>query len=226
MLLSKLAYECVKNVNYLADQSFNYESFRKGEFDTDMDYATNINNVFAPLNEAISRLNDLDRIAYRVVKVSQSKLVDMCLPFADVGTQVKEIIHIVQIKGDNNYRTIEYRNFGANKVQIISSLIEGKDLIVEYKVDIPYFVYDDVHLSMLDGVVIEDKDVDIKEEYGISISASSYIIEYVKGVLSEPIAPDLANMHITRAEQYFAGLKPIVSMFHQNVVENKYKIGD
>ena len=56
MLLSKLVYLSVKNVLYLADSSFTYEAFLEGDFNNDSDYATNINNVFSPLNQALAQI--------------------------------------------------------------------------------------------------------------------------------------------------------------------------
>ncbi len=52
----------------------------------------------------------------------------------------------------------------------------------------------------------------------------SYIIEYAAGRLLEPIAPELANMHITRSEQYFDDLEEQQTPFSQNKITTKYRI--
>jgi len=40
----------------------------------------------------------------------------------------------------------------------------------------------------------------------------------------EPIAPELANLHLTRAEQYFNDLDTRQTSFHQKQVTRKYRI--
>ena len=67
MKLSELVYECVKNVKYLDDPNFTYESFMLGDYDNDMDYSNSINNVFTPLNTAIHRLSDRRKIKNEIV---------------------------------------------------------------------------------------------------------------------------------------------------------------
>ena len=54
----------------------------------------------------------------------------------------------------------------------------------------------------------------------------NYIMEYVMGKLTEQISPEIANMHITRAEQYFNGLKPNNSNLTQHSVKSVYKVGE
>jgi len=226
MLLSKLVYLSVKNVLYLADSSFTYEAFLEGDFNNDSDYATNINNVFSPLNQAIARLNDLERIPYKVDSISYRDIVSNVLDYSKLSSSASEIINVVQhYKGE--YRNLAFRQFGVNKILITDYFVESSEypILVEYKQELPYFGITDIQeVELVNGEVLDDN-IDLKVAYGISESASNYVMEYVQGRLLEPIAPDLANMHISRAEQYFAGLKANVSMFHQDQVENIYKIG-
>ena len=72
MNLSKLVYLSIKNAIYYDDASFSFDNFKKDLFNGDPDYATNINNVFLPLNEAIARLSDLERIPYKTIEISQN----------------------------------------------------------------------------------------------------------------------------------------------------------
>ena len=64
MLLSQLVFQAVKNVKYIDDTDFNVDDFRIGTYiiNRDLDYINSINNVFAPLNEAIHRLSDRGKI--------------------------------------------------------------------------------------------------------------------------------------------------------------------
>ena len=226
MLLSKLVYLSVKNVIYLSDKSFTYDTFLSGDFDNDSDYAININNVFSPLNEAISRLNELDKIPYQVESVKASQIIDGMLDLSLLSKKVNSIVHIVQIY-NSTYRTLPFRKRGANQVFILGYIDKSRDVYVEYKEDIPSFDYSDIQkIAIGNNSEVIENNIDLKSEYGISESASNYIMEYVQGKLSEPIAPELANLHITRSEQYMSDLESANSSFHQRVVENVYRIGD
>jgi hypothetical protein len=84
-------------------------------------------------------------------------------------------------------------------------------IFIEYKEDIKSF-------SELD-------DEDLKE-YGITDSMCNYIIEYVSGRLLEPISAELSNMHISRAESYFANIKPVEQAFPQKTVVRIFGVGE
>ena len=77
-----------------------------------------------------------------------------------------------------------------------------------------------------DPTKLSEEQKNILKEYGITDSMCNYIIEYVKGKLFEQENPDVANMHITRAEQYFNNIKPSTSAFSQQVVRTVYGVGD
>lgn len=233
MLLSKLVYLCIKNVIYLNDSSFNYEAFLGGNFDSDPDYDTNINNVFSPLNEAIARLSDLERIPYKVEQVKLKKdtryvetdnLTQETEENDKISINVKEVHAIGQFVQDKP-KIIEFKQVG-NKVFIVGDINSYLPIYIEYKEDIPHFSRDDIPEQYYSTEnELDDDDVDLKE-YGISDSMCNYIIEYVQGKLEEQIEPSLANMHITRAETYFNNIRTIRPLFLQRVVENKYKIGE
>ena len=225
MLLSKLVFLAVKNVVYLDDNSFNYEDFIKGNFDNDIDYAANINNVFSPLNEAISRLSDLERIPYIVTEATVNS--DLTINLTSFGNQVKEVKNVAVIGTDGSYRKLAHRMFGKDKVRIVSPFTTFNNKVyIEYKENIPSFSIIDIEpLQIVDGVV-NDNNIDLYLAYGITNSMCDFIMEYVQGKLLEPIAPELANAHITRAEAYFSNINPTQSSFPQQVVEKKYEIGD
>ena len=93
MKLSKLVYLSIKNAIYYDDASFSFDNFKKDLFNGSPDYAMNINNVYLPLNEAISRLSDLERIPYKVIKVNQitDGVVDLkqIAIYVQLGTQLR-----------------------------------------------------------------------------------------------------------------------------------------
>lgn len=267
MLLSKLVFLSVKNVIYLDDTSFNYEGFINGDFDNDVDYATNINNVFSPLNEAIGRLSDLERIPYIVEEVfsetyyqiwqykeyyfypgiyktreeAEKAIADNNYTFAMVKERkqrsneniidlsklsraVRRVINVGAVNSSGDYRKLGHVMFGKNKVRITSPISSFEEIFIEYKENIPSFSRMDIVPLEEDGIV--DNNIDLFEEYGIDEQMSNYIMEYVQGKLLEPLAPELANMHITRAEAYFNNIGTVQSSFPQASTEHKYRIGE
>lgn len=290
MLLSKLVYLCIKNVVYLNDASFNYKDFVNGEFDNDIDYSMSINNVFSPLNEAISRLSDLNRIPFIIEKVitiekvtylkrkyfrpnigvskvyqpigtenvdvsfnevkdtlyingvlnseypvivlyddgvisnfttdkfTVSKTEEKEIDLNQFSTIVKEVIGVAQ-----NNKSLIFKQKYIDSIAILSPIISSEPIYVEYKEDIKTFNRDDICPIEEDEV---DNNIDLRERYGISESACSFIMEYVQGKLLEPMAPELSNLHITRAENYFSNLQPAKSFTSQNVTYKKYVIGE
>ena len=117
MLLSKLVYLAIKNITYFDDMAFTYEAFLQGKYNQDSDYATNINNIFTPINEAISRLSDLERIPYRVESVNVSLIENNILLFNKLNHNVKQVISVAQVYG-SNYRPLEWRVFGGDAIKI------------------------------------------------------------------------------------------------------------
>ena len=225
MELSKLVFLSVKNVIYLNDPAFNYVDFIKGDFNNNLDYATNINNVFSPLNEAISRLSDLERIPYIVEEVEVSN--DCTVDLRQCEKKIRQVVGLAQVGDDGSYRKLAFRQFGKDKIRIVSNFSTFKNrFYIEYKENIPTFS----NLNLMEVTYDENSDlvdnnIDLFEEYGIDEAMSNYIIEYVQGRLLEPLAPELANMHITRAEAYFNNLDIAKKSFPQQSVEKKYRVG-
>ena len=215
MKLSKLVYQCIKNVVYSDDTSFSYAEFLKGTFNNSADYATNINNVFAPLNEAIARLSDLERIPYRV---EACNVVDNIIDLNYCIYPVKEVISVAQ-RVYVRFIKLDHKPFGLDKVYVNDCPPYGYTYI-EYKEDIPMF--DETYYSY----AANDEDVVDLKNYGITDSMCNYIIEYVMGKLYEPISAEVANMHITRAEQYFVNIKPTTSAFAQQTVKTVFMVGE
>ena len=222
MLLSKLVFLCVKNVIYLNDTSFNYPGFCSGDFDNNIDYVTNINNVFSPLNEAIARLQDLDKIPYVVEEIAPSE--DRTIDLSLLEKQPRQIIGVAVVDTYGNYRKLAFTMFGKDKIRIKSpySSFETK-IYVEFKEEIETFSKLDILPLEEDGT---DNNIDLFKKYGIDEAMSNYIMEYVQGKLLEPIAPELANMHITRSESYFNNLRTAIKSFPQSRVELLYTMDD
>lgn len=209
MLLSKLVYYIVKNVKYLEDLGFIYESFKVGDFDNDLDYINSINNVFTPLNEAIHRLSDRNKIPNITMQVNA---VNGVVDFSKIDKKIKKIISVFTLYKDK-YLCCPFKYLGQYKI-----LVNSKTpwVYIEFKEDIKNFEKIDFNYKdkeEYDGT----NDIDLSE-YGINETMISYIIEYCQGKLMETIAPEIANMHITRSEQYFNDLEDFSRNFHQEQI--------
>ena len=220
MQLSKLVYEVVKNVKYLEDTGFTYEAFVRGEYDNDLDYKNSINNAFSPINEAIHRLSDRNKIKHKIELIGKANNNGII----DLGTLAYDINKIINVFSllNGDYVHVEFREFGKDKLLVTSN--SDNELYLEYIQDICHFSKDDIYFFTDNNNIIEKKDVDLKKDYGITETMCSYIIEYAAGRLLEPIAPELANMHITRSEQYFDDLEEQQTPFSQNKITKKYRI--
>lgn len=212
MKLSELTYQVVKNVIYLEDAGFTYRAFVNGDYNDDQDYSNSINNAMTPINEAIHRLSDRNKIAYQVASLGYVN--DGLVDISRIGVKIKKIKALFYMQG-SEYLRVGYREFGTGFI-LVQKVIHAP-LYIQFIEDIP-------HLSIKTGDEYdEDADIDLSTK-GITETMCDYIIEYAQGKLQEQIAPELANMHITRAEQYFADLEEQQTYFSQEVVERKYGI--
>lgn len=215
MTLSELAYHVVKNVKYYEDSSFTLQSFRAGDFDADPDYANSINNALAPINEAIHRLSDRNKLPCRVATLGEQK--DLLADISSIGS-VKRVRNAF-FMDRRGYVRVGFREI--NKTQLLLNEVRNGNFCIEYWVDVP-----NLKKEWMDqlGNYDQEHDVDLSQ-YGINETMCGYIVEYAQGKLLEPDAPEIANLHVTRAEQYFDDLEEPSTPFSQSVVGNKYRMG-
>ncbi len=225
MKLSKLVYLCVKNVILYDDESFSYDGFIKGKFNGNPDYATSINNVFSAINQAISRLSDLERLPYRVEEIT---LEDYAFNISDLEHNLKEIVAIAYIDSNKNITPLTFEILG-NQV-IVKGVVSNAKVHVEYKEDIFFIQGESYYYEYTVNELGEDTSITLKDielrDLGINDQMCNAIVEYAKGVLNEGVETALANMHITRAEQYFVNINPVRSGLSQTVVVKKWGVND
>lgn len=218
MKLSELVYLTVKEVKRLQDNEFLYEAFRRGDFDSEIDYIDSINNAFNPINRAIHRLSDRHKIPFKTVVLNTTQNI-VSLP-----QDVKSVVNVVYLRHDGNYVNVPYRNLNGKEIQILGNMKDGAAFLVEYIEDIPNFKRSDYYYEEdKNGKLIEDKCFDIElADYGIDETMCSYIEEYAMGYLFELIDPQIAVFHKNTAEQYFNDLDNLTTTFNQNLVYKKY----
>ncbi len=214
MTLSELAYHVVKNVKYYEDPGFTLASFRAGDFDADPDYANSINNALAPINEAIHRLSDRNKLQCRVATLGEQLAL-----LADISSvpMVKRVRNAFFMTAAG-YERVGFREL--NRGQLLLDSLKSGTFCIEYWVDVP-----NLQKQWSDnlGNYIAANDPDLSQ-FGVNETMCGYVVEYAQGKLLEPIAPELANMHVTRAEQYFDDLEEPSTPFNQPVVERKFGI--
>ena len=210
MLLSEIDYEIIKSVSFSEDLGFNIHSFRENEYTKDPEYINAINNVWTPLNMAIHRLSDRRKIP---TKIAQLTLNGNIANYGELN--VKSIVSIFYLK-NNDYDRVDYRNFGDN--QLLINNIQKYPLYIEYYEDIKNFSSHDINYDEF-----ETRDIDLKK-YGINDTMCSYVIEYSKGKLLELLDPNLANWHLSDAEQYMQDLEDQKSFFSQKKVSTTFKV--
>lgn len=233
MKLSELVYLSVKNAIYYDDFSFTREEFLNRTFDNSPDYATNINNVFTPINEAIARLSDLERIPYQVEECEVSNRIINLNNLTNEKNEkneerkkiVKEVINVAEVNSYGAYQKLSHRPFGIGKVIVLDYFNSFNKIYIEYKEDIPAFNIDHIPFKDFRDNLVDSNDYELRE-FGITDSMCNYIIEYASGRLLEQVSADLSNMHITRAEQYFANIKPVTQAFAQQTVSRVYGVGE
>ena len=125
MKVSDLFYRAVKNVYKIADSSFTLSAFRSGDFDRnaeDPDYFATINSISLPINEAVARLSNLDRIPWRTASIEKIGYADtqyvkngtLRLPISEFreiyfgGYDVKDVKSVYVGNERGNYETLYF----------------------------------------------------------------------------------------------------------------------
>lgn len=224
MLLSRLVYNAIKSVKYLDDKNFTYDGFKKGDFDDDVDYSSEINNVYDSLNRVIHELSDAHKIPFKVAKVYKGE--DNLVPINGYGLSIKTIVNIFYLDKDiGDYVKLEHRNVGTEKLFILGECPD--ELYIEYIEDIPNFDEDSYkYASSLEeeqDVEFEEYDVDLKN-YGINETMCSYIELYVKGALFMDISPDQGVYMQNEAKRQISNLDEYQTTFAQKKIKKVFGI--
>jgi hypothetical protein len=220
MLLDKLAYLAIKSVYKLDDDSFTLTSLLTKDAKANSDYSVQVNNVFIPLNEAIQRLSNLDKIPWKVEDVGVVSLDSASIKLSILSKKCDRIVSVYQLLNNRYVETISWKLLG-DSILLFGDWDPSLDVYVQYRQQIPYFSESDLVALADDGT---DSNIDLSEVYGISENMCAYIIEYITGSLMEQDSPSLANLHLSRAEQYFANLDSMNTEVIQSKVEVVHRI--
>lgn len=216
MKLSRLIFECVKDSINIPNFNFDEFSFLAGDFNTSKDYSSQISGVFDSVNLALARLYDSNKISYATE--------EMTIESNNFKFDKGEIVNIV-VPYKSSYRRLEFRTleFGT-RIKIFETKMP-LNILVEFKKRIPHFTEIDLKSIVLDEenkIIVQDNNIELLE-YGITDYMCAYIKSFVKGQLMEYLAPDLANMHNNRAEQYFQNIQKASTAFTQNQVRTSFR---
>lgn len=215
MKISRLLFECVKDSINIPNTNFNEYSFLNGDFNNSKDYVNQISGALSAINLALSRLQDSNKIPYSTKVVNPTAKV--------INFEDGDIINIVQVYSDT-YKRIPFRTMTNGKDYMLLCNDLPNSLLIEYRATIPHFTEEHIMGITIDeeSNTVIDKNLDLRY-YGVSDIMCDYVKEFVKGQLNEFIAPDLANLHNNRAEQYFQNLKSYTTSFTQTNVSNKHR---
>lgn len=214
MRLSKLAFECVKNtINLPTNKNLNYISFIRGEYDNIRDYTLQIGGVFTALNLAIARLVTNNKIAFLTDKI----IIEPRRLYQIIKFEKGQILNVVFLKNDG-YDRIEFRNINATEYMVSAAINKETEAIVEYRPNLPFFTLEDIQTTS--DTELNENDVELID-FGVTDLMCNYLIEFVKGQLLETMDANLASLHISRAEQYFAQMPTYSTSFYQQKIRNK-----
>lgn len=220
MKLSELVFQVVKNVKYLEDPNFDYKAFLLDleTYQNDQDYANSINNAYTPINEAIHRLSDRNKIAFVCQPLGKQK--GGVVRYLIEDHPVKKIKAVFYMRG-NDFVNVPYREMGKGQIFIMCD--EEHEYYLQYIEDIKNFTANDYRYEQDEFTPVEIFDKDLSD-YGINEDMCSYIIEYASAKLKMTIAPEIANVELNRAEQHFEDLEEHQTMFAQQRVSKKFSI--
>jgi hypothetical protein len=220
MLLDKLVYLAIRSVYKLDDDSFTLKSLLSKDAVANSDYSMQVSNVFIPLNEAIQRLSNLDKIPWKVEDVGTVALDVASIKLSKLSNKYDRIVSVYQLLNNRYVETISWKVLG-DSILLFGDWDPSLDVYVQYRQQIPNFSDSDLVELADDGT---DSNIDLNDVYGISENMCAYIIEYVTGSLLEQDSPSLANLHLSRAEQYFANLDSMNTEVIQSKVEAVHRI--
>lgn len=216
MKLSELVYEIVRDSISLPNNNFGYASFVNGDYSDKKDYRLQIAQVFNALNLGLSRLYSYDKIPYFIEETQYN---NEPIIFEKNKGEIKNVVRL----SSNKFEKIRFKILNvANSQKIILLGCNNSKIYIEYKKLIPQFNTNDLRKIELDKdnlLIVSDTNIDLLEEYNITNEMCNYLKEFAKSIILENIAPELANNHNIRAEQYLNGIENVYSEFAQTEIK-------
>jgi hypothetical protein len=197
MLLSQLKYHIIKKVLGVSESDFTYKSYLNNNFRDDYRVKELENSVILPINEAIARLNDLQKITNQVFKLTAIDSV-VVLPL-----DVKEVIAVQNYNGEQ----YEFIKEGLDKIRLVNAP-HLERLLVELSIDT--FLENDQNEKEL-------------RTLGITNQMCGYIVDYVVGKIFTEISPNEASGYLSSAESYFSNI-PTAPRLLKPKVKAQYKM--
>lgn len=232
MKLSELVYECVRDSVPIPGNTLSCDDFVASfsEKQKAKDFALQVATVFDALNKALSRLYDKGKVEPFVSYFAVEEDGTIPLSVSDVATGealATDVLAVFRRTPFGGYENYAWRREGrdtrllASDWEIAQLRRTAAQIGVEYKKRFPHWGPD----CMLTDSTIDDvgkraatapaASTDLDAEYHITNVACDYAKEYVRGIVFEPMAPDIALQHFQRAETYLQQMTDFSGPTHQ-----------
>lgn len=222
MRLVDLVIQTIKESVRNDDKNFNVENFLNGNFDSDVEYSNEINNVLLSINKGISRLVTSDKLPYKHIVLVGDKDADIY----DLSAYPIKNIKSVYIVKNNKIIWLGYQILSQNELFLGYGIDTNVHIIYEAKVH--NFTEEDMYDVSFDenGKQIKTaKNIDLDEAYGISDEMCNYISYFAKSELYEDRDPDRCKRYLNYFEQFISELKVNRTYPHQDHVYATFRIG-
>lgn len=199
LLLSKLAYDCIKYaMNVPSGSDFLYSAFLSGTYDDNSDYQTQANAVWDNLNEAFGQLLVSRKLRTFTKSLSFVSGTDYVVLPDDIG----EVLNAVDIHKNGLYFNLDFRTTletnddgdVENRLYVLGG-IHGDAVTIEYFRAIPRFDRESLVALTSD---LADNNVNLAE-YGLTYSGYQFMKEYIKAMALEILDPSMKDVKLNKA---------------------------
>ena len=216
LLLSKLAFECIKDSITLPNGDFQYSAFTRGEYDNNDDYILQEKRFWAVVNTAITKLVENNKLPTNLEQVEVLRD-ENNRPYFIKPDNVEQILNVIDFynEGHHNFTFREVFENGQRVVKLNSNALVGDVVYIEYKQQIPRFKKEDIIAITEEVGLIIDNNVDLSS-YGINRSMFDFLCEYCKGEIMFLIDPAIGTAIKNNAEYLLQTLKTYSEQYAQD----------
>lgn len=207
LLLSKLAYECIKYaIDTATSTDFTYNSYCNGDFKYNSDFTSQSNIVWGKINTALQNLFTYHKVS-TFTKYFEVKKEDGELPYIVLDKEVSEVLNVVDILPNGLYSNFDFKrnrvatDAGVEDRITITNGVSNDKVCVEYYRQPKRFNDDDI----VSVTTTADKNIDLSD-YGLTLACYDYIVNFVEAKIIELLDPVIAYNKTTEANNILASI--------------------
>ncbi|MDT3388262.1 MAG: hypothetical protein LIR46_10960 [Bacteroidota bacterium] len=208
MNLAQLVVNCIKDTVLNDDKTLTVENLLNGNVGKNYEYTVEANNVLLSINRAVARLQTAKKIPIKgaILTANPSQEIYDISSIKDL----RKILSVYVMKNGKPHwvgwsfvsQDMVYLGYGLDST-----------IHIQYERNIPNFMDND----------IQNVDVDLETEYGLSDELCNYISYFVKSELYETRDPDRCKRYLNYFEQFVNEIDKRESIVYQNSVQAKYR---